>query len=74
MSDIDIKPLMGRGNNSLSELRKRKISEYDILKGRLREKEDRRNKYSKYINEINLPLELDREGLRREATRMRVEQ
>jgi hypothetical protein len=34
-----------------------------------KEKEVRRNKYSKYIYELALPIELDRQELRKEAAR-----
>jgi hypothetical protein len=38
----------------------------------MREKEERRQNYAKYVKEINLPLELDREELRREAKNLRL--
>ena len=47
-------------------------SDFDKERIRLKEKEDRRHKYSKYIYELALPIELDRQELRREAARMRL--
>eukprot|EP00347_Sterkiella_histriomuscorum_P023750 403333517 len=46
-------------------------SEFENQKAIAREKEERRNQYAKYIKEINLPLELDRQELKREASRLR---
>lgn len=47
-------------------------SDFDKERVRLKEKEVRRNKYSKYIYELALPIELDRQELKREAARLRV--
>jgi hypothetical protein len=44
-------------------------SDFDKERVRLKEKEVRRNKYSKYIYELALPIELDRQELRKEAAR-----
>jgi hypothetical protein len=47
-------------------------SDFDKERVRLKEKEVRRNKYSKYIYELALPIELDRQELKREAARLRL--
>lgn len=52
---------------------RRIVSEFDKKRLLLREKEDRRQKYAKYVKEINLPLELDRKEIKKEASRMEQE-
>ena len=67
--NVDLEELDGfldKGNRSNSHGR-RIISDYDKQKLVLREKEERRQKYAKYIKEINLPLELDRKELKKES-------
>jgi hypothetical protein len=49
------------------------ISRFDKEREKLRLKGDRRSKYSKYIYELNLPIELDREELKREASKLRLQ-
>ncbi len=55
------------------EISSRKHSKFEADKIKLREKEERRQKYSKYIYELNLPIELDRQELKRESDRQRLE-
>ncbi|CDW79529.1 UNKNOWN [Stylonychia lemnae] len=55
-------------NSRINSNRSNIYSTFDRQKAVAREKEDRRNNYAKYIKEINLPLELDRDELKREAS------
>lgn len=47
-------------------------TDYEKYNKRMREKEERRLNYAKYVKEINLPLELDRKSLHHEASKMRL--
>jgi len=71
LEELDEDDFLDKGNRSNSHSR-RIISDYDKQKLVLREKEERRQKYAKYIKEINLPLELDRKELKKEASRQRL--
>lgn len=53
---------------------RRIISEHDRINHKLRAKEERRVKYAQYIKELNIPANLDRGELKREAMRLRAEQ
>lgn len=62
------------GKQSKSEVNIQKVrgairSDFDKERLRLKEKEDRRHNYSKYIYELALPNELDRQELKKEAAR-----
>jgi hypothetical protein len=64
--DMGYSRLRKKGNNIVIR------TQFDKQKALMKEKEDRRQKYAKYIKEINLPLELDRKELRKEASRLRL--